>query len=277
MINSLRSGVVFTAIGWNAWCIKNALGVSFRGLYFLWNFGKTPKSISTPLEQRSKPFEWHFILLVGSWRDSYNGLLSSISKWPPFHTLYKQHATSRVNCSLLNLTLTSPHGAEKFADAPLRFATFPRSLAIALARTLFPPKNTPGVTGVTCGKRWRLEEFLSVPKKTSKFQNHAKVYTTLQFLRPPSKTIINNSRSKKSSKHCMFSESVLPGKGILRSTLGRTLWRVDYVDVPVVPQASSLVHDLEHMWIHPGLPTQGLQNQTEGTPGGQIYPKIGVP
>lgn len=77
----------------------------------------------------------------------------------------------------------------------------------------------------------------------------------------------------------MFSESVLPGKGILRSTLGRTqqLWRVDYVDVPVVPQASSLVHDLEHMWIHPGLPTQGLQNQTEGTPGGQIYPKIGVP
>ena len=191
VINSLRSGVVFTAIGWNAWCIKNALGVSFRGLYFLWNFGKTPESISTPLEQRSKPFEWHFILLVGSWRDPYNGLLSSISKWPPFHTLYKQHATSRVNCSLLNLTLTSPHGAEKFAgSAPLRFATFPRSLAIALARTLFPPKN-PRVSPVELVAKGDFEEFLSVPKKDIQISKSCK---SIHNIAVPTSTIKNNHK-----------------------------------------------------------------------------------
>lgn len=133
-----------------------------------------------------------------------------------------QQAGSTAHCLIWHWH--HPMVSPKFAgSAPLRFATFPRSLAIALARTLFPPNFFPGC------HHWNLWQFwwfwrveFSVPKKTSKFQNHAKVYTTLQFLRPPSKTIINNSRSKKSSKHCMFSESVLPGKGILRSTLGRT-------------------------------------------------------
>ena len=121
----------------------------------------------------------------------------------------------------------------KFA-APLRSAVFPRSLAIVLARTPVPPKNKPV-------SRWNLWQKGDVrgffyTKKKQKFKIMQSTTIALQFLHPPSKTIIfsNNSRSKSLQRVyldlfvylCMFSRLFLPVLRCICSTFGKNTYDV---------------------------------------------------
>lgn len=128
-----------------------------------------------------KTFEWHFIIVVGSWQGPYNGLLSS--PWAVFHPLYNY--ISRVHESLLNLSLTSLHSAEvRRTSAFCSFSKVSRNCSCK------DPRSSQKQTGVTVelvAKGW-CKGILLYQKKT-KIQNHAKYNNSIAV---PTSTIQNN-------------------------------------------------------------------------------------